>query len=156
MLSLFFLLKQHSYPPSYFLSPRDGWQSVSASDLPYKYANSTTTKPPALLQLQERSPLTNEGIDDHRHQQQGLLSLQDEEEEEEKKAGFTGKTMQKIAKKPKKSKKKKGGKKLTTDSGDVVDSTKNVVDDSTSGILGGVVDNVMTAIGKAQEVIITW
>lgn len=36
------LVPQHSYPSSYSLQERDGWETVSASDLPYKYRNVTT------------------------------------------------------------------------------------------------------------------
>ncbi|KAL7411135.1 hypothetical protein BDY24DRAFT_371635 [Mrakia frigida] len=64
--------------------------------------------------------------------------------------GCTGRTMQKKAKKPRKLKSKKWkGKKKNP-------STASVVEKTTGGMLEEVVDDVMKAIGKSQEVIITW
>jgi hypothetical protein len=35
--------RQHSYSPSYALEARDGWSTVTMTDLPYKYANSSSS-----------------------------------------------------------------------------------------------------------------
>lgn len=142
----------HSLGDSYQFNPRDGWETVNVTDMPYKYSRDEDE-----LNEDELDDLVDEDDDDeHEHEHLNALEKRASKKNSTK-AVKTAKTTSKSKSKakPKSKSSSKSKPKAKTSSKSKAASSKSKAPSGVASSLQKVVDSIK-GIGKAEPVAITW